>query len=192
VRRKILRRRGVGFRLAFVGGFIVRVALEFRAWRFVRRRLIADLVVEMALTGEAQIFEMFARQMFAGQVFVGEMLARQMIQRGDIVKVFFVVQRERNFLAVPMCRVQCFAGQQFYGGSDRRRRLRGACRNIVGVAVVVVLEIFKNVADIQKSVAIEANFDERRLHSGKNAGDFSFVDAAYEGELFFALDVNLD
>ncbi len=61
-----------------------------------------------------------------------------------------------------------------------------------GVAVIVIFEIFENVADVKESIAIEANFHERRLHSGKDAGDFTFVDAADEGELFFALDVNLD
>jgi len=58
------------------------------------------------------------------------------------------------------------------------------------VVVIVILEIFENVADVQEGVAIQTNVHESRLHSRKDAGDFAFVDAADEGELFFALDVN--
>ena len=60
------------------------------------------------------------------------------------------------------------------------------------MSVIVIFEIFENVADVQEGVAIETNFDESRLHSGEDAGDFTFVDAADEGEFFFALDVNFD
>src|SRR5271168_2288104 len=130
--------------------------------------------------------------MLAGQMLIGEMLARQMIQRRDIMKMFFIVQRKRNFFVLPVRRMQYFARQQFDGGYGWRRRLRRAYRNIVCVPVIVIFQILENVADVQKSVAIEANFDERGLHSGKDASDFTFVDAADEGELFFALDVNLD
>jgi hypothetical protein len=62
----------------------------------------------------------------------------------------------------------------------------------VRVAVIVVLKIFENVADVEESIAIEADVHERRLHAGKNASDSAFVDATDEGELFFALDVNFD
>ncbi len=60
------------------------------------------------------------------------------------------------------------------------------------MSVIVVFEIFENVADVQEGVAIETNFDESGLHSREDAGDFTFVDAADEGEFFFALDVNFD
>jgi hypothetical protein len=91
------------------------------------------------------------------------------------------------------------AGERFTGEHfddvGRRRRRKGRSRGGgvgVRVAVVVVLEIFENIADVKESIAIEADIDERRLHAGKNAGDFAFVDATDEGELFFALDVNFD
>jgi hypothetical protein len=58
--------------------------------------------------------------------------------------------------------------------------------------VIVILEIFENVADVEEGIAIEADIDERGLHAGEDAGNFAFVDAADEGELFFALDVNFD
>jgi hypothetical protein len=60
------------------------------------------------------------------------------------------------------------------------------------LTVIVVLEIFENVADVEESIAIEADVNESRLHAREDAGDFAFVDAADEGELFFALDVNFD
>jgi len=62
----------------------------------------------------------------------------------------------------------------------------------VRVPVIVVFEVFENVADVQEGVAIKANVHESGLHAGEDAGDFSFVDAADEGEFFFALDVNFD
>jgi hypothetical protein len=62
----------------------------------------------------------------------------------------------------------------------------------VRVAVIVVLKIFENVADVEESIAIEADVHERRLHAWKDASDSAFVDATDEGELFFALDVNFD
>jgi hypothetical protein len=58
--------------------------------------------------------------------------------------------------------------------------------------VIVVFEIFKDVANVEESIAIEADIYESGLHSGEDAGDSAFVDAANEGELFFALDVNFD
>jgi hypothetical protein len=58
--------------------------------------------------------------------------------------------------------------------------------------VIVILKIFENVADVKEGIAIEADIDESGLHAGEDAGDFAFVDAADEGELFFALDVNFD
>jgi hypothetical protein len=60
------------------------------------------------------------------------------------------------------------------------------------VPVVVILEIFEDVADVKKGIAIETDIDESGLHAGEDAGDSAFVDAADEGELFFALDVNFD
>ena len=60
------------------------------------------------------------------------------------------------------------------------------------IAVVIVFEIFEDVADVQEGIAVEADIDESGLHAGEDAGDSAFVNAADEGELFFALDVNFD
>jgi hypothetical protein len=57
---------------------------------------------------------------------------------------------------------------------------------------VVLFEVFENVTDVQEGIAIETDVHKGGLHAGKDAGDFSFVDAANEGEFFFALDVNFD
>lgn len=57
---------------------------------------------------------------------------------------------------------------------------------------LVVLEVFKNVADVEKRIAIQTDVHESGLHSGEDACDFSFIDAADEGEFFFPLDVNFD
>ena len=44
--------------------------------------------------------------------------------------------------------------------------------------VVVVFEIFEEVADVKEGVAIEADVHEGRLHAGKHARDAAFVDAS--------------
>jgi hypothetical protein len=58
--------------------------------------------------------------------------------------------------------------------------------------MVVVFEIFEDVADVKEGIAVEADIDESGLHAGEDAGDSAFVDATDEGELLFALDVNFD
>jgi hypothetical protein len=92
-----------------------------------------------------------------------------------------------------------FAWQDFDGRSRFTADLRSGCvtvaaglAGIVSVAMIVVVQIFKNITDIEEGVAVEANVHESRLHTGKDAGDFTFIDAADEGEFFLALDVNLD
>jgi hypothetical protein len=62
----------------------------------------------------------------------------------------------------------------------------------VRLDVIVVLEIFENVADVQKRVAVQADVHESGLHAREDAGDFSFVDTADERKFLFPLDVNLD
>jgi len=74
----------------------------------------------------------------------------------------------------------------------RRRRGHGGLRQLVRMTVIVVFEVFENVADVEESIAVEANVHESGLHAGEDAGDFSFVDAADEREFFFPLDVNFD
>jgi hypothetical protein len=60
------------------------------------------------------------------------------------------------------------------------------------MAVVIVFKIFKDVADVEESIAVEADINESGLHAGEDAGDSAFIYTADEGELFFALDVNFD
>jgi hypothetical protein len=88
---------------------------------------------------------------------------------------------------------QCFAGKQL-DNVGRRRRINWGSGGGIGmsVAVVVVFEILENVADVKESIAVEADVNESGLHAGEDAGNTAFIDAADEGELFFALDVNFD
>jgi hypothetical protein len=60
------------------------------------------------------------------------------------------------------------------------------------VTMIVVFEVFEDIADIQKGVAVQADVDESRLHARENASNLAFVDAADERELFFTLDVDFD
>ena len=57
------------------------------------------------------------------------------------------------------------------------RRMRGLRRLIVRRDVVEPFNFFQEVADVQEGVAIQADFDERRLHTGKHARDLALVDA---------------
>jgi hypothetical protein len=63
---------------------------------------------------------------------------------------------------------------------------------LMAVTMIVVFKIFEDVTNVEEGVTVETDVDESRLHTRKDAGDFTFVDAADEGEFFFALDVNLD
>jgi hypothetical protein len=162
-RREILRRRGVGFRLTLFRSF---------GMRFVVRDRLGIAFVFLVLIGSV------------------DMLARIMRFVLFVVSVVIV-----NFFGVHFVETsglrQRFAREQFHrmrGHSDRRRRGVG----FVPMTVVVIFQVFEYVADVEEGVAIEANIDERRLHSRKDAGDFAFVDAANKREFFFALDVNLD
>lgn len=74
----------------------------------------------------------------------------------------------------------------------RRIRRRGSGLIGVRVAVIIILEIFEDIADVEEGIAIETDVHESGLHAGKDAGDSAFVDAADESEFFFALDVNFD
>ena len=44
-----------------------------------------------------------------------------------------------------------------------------------GCDVIVFLEMFQKIADVQEGVAIEADVNEGRLHTRKNSGDAAFV-----------------
>jgi len=86
-----------------------------------------------------------------------------------------------------------FAGKQFDDVGRGRRKRRRSCGCVrVRMAVIIVFQIFEHVADVEECIAIEADVNESGLHAGEDAGDSAFVDAANEGELFFALDVNFD
>jgi len=98
----------------------------------------------------------------------------------------------RLFLVLPGAG-QRFAREQLdLGVRGRRQRRRQPLRLLVRLSVIVVLQVFEDVAYVEESVAIKPNVHEGRLHAGEDAGDFTFVDAADEREFFFALDVNFD
>ena len=75
------------------------------------------------------------------------------------------------------------------GWRNRRGYLR---RGAMIVIVVIIFEIFEDVAHVEEGVAIQADINERRLHARKHASHSAFVDAADQRELFFALDINFD
>jgi len=167
VRRKILRRGSVRIGLAFVRGFRVRLLLRGRL-RF--------------------LVTFFQALAFGGLRFVmRSMLLIHVMIFGRVVLLplrLVVVSRGAS---------QRFTRQDFHRRAYGSRQGWGrALRLLVRMYGIVVFEVFKDVADVQERIAIETDVHEGGLHAGKDAGDFSFVDAADQRELFLALDVDLD
>jgi hypothetical protein len=85
-----------------------------------------------------------------------------------------------------------FAWQYFGMYRDGNLWRRCGVRLGVPMAVIVILKIFENVADVQEGVAVKPDVHESGLHARKHPRDPAFVDTADQRELFFALDVNFD
>ena len=86
------------------------------------------------------------------------------------------------------------AGQRFARKLDvfsgDRFCLRDGRQLFVAMPMIIIFEIFENIADVQEGVAVQADIHECRLHTGQNAGNSAFIDAADKREFFFALDIN--
>jgi hypothetical protein len=167
MRREVLWRGSVGIRLAFLYCFGV---LIFH--RSGRNRVVMFL-------------EMLA---FNGGHFIvgGVLLIHSM---GFIVMEHFVVRVSVMFGRPGQGLTWKYLDRGTIRGGQRRY---GSLRLLVRMPVIVIFEIFENVADVQESVAVETDVHEGGLHTGEDAGDFSFVDAADESEFLLALDVNFD
>jgi hypothetical protein len=74
----------------------------------------------------------------------------------------------------------------------RYRGVTVSLARFMAVTMIVVFKIFEDVTDIEEGVSVETDVHESRLHTGKDACDFAFVDASDEGEFLFALDVDFD
>jgi hypothetical protein len=176
VGRKILRSGSVRIGLALFG--VMSIVVHFGsmgAESFVGTGLVfynaGVLIVRERIVMRILVVRWFVRGFFAVN-FVG--------------MLFFLLMRGRGV-------AQRFAGKQFDNIGRRRRERRRSCGCVrMRVAVIVIFQIFENIADVEKSIAIEADVNESGLHAGEDAGDSAFVDAANEGELFFALDINFD
>ena len=108
------------------------------------------------------------------------------------VAIFLARLVQRNCLFVDGARGEVFARQRFDQRAARGCGNRGRGDVTVGMSVIVVFEVFENVADVEEGVAVQADVDESRLHARKDARYFSLVDAADKRELLFALNVDLD
>jgi hypothetical protein len=163
---KILRRRSVGFRLTLIG--------------------VGNLGILMLL-GSGRSGGFFAFAEFRGAI----LLLRGLIGR-SVIGVRLIEMRV--FVTAGSC--EGFTGQQFDGGGHvstgdgGERRVTGSMGVIM--TMIVVFEVFEDIADIEKGVAIQADVDESRLHAWEDASNLTFVDAADERELFFPLDVDFD
>jgi hypothetical protein len=167
VRRKILRRGSVRIGLTFVRGLWV-------------------LFVE---GGRLRILVMLFQVISLG----GVRFVMRDVRFVQVMNFFALGRLLQSLIVEPGGVGQRLARQDFHRRTDRRRQGRGGTlRLLMRMHRVVVFQVFENVANVQKRVAVEADIHESRLHAGKDAGDFSFIDAADQRELFFALDVNFD
>lgn len=182
MRRKILRRRGVRFRLALFE-FVVR----FDFFRFAAAVVGAEYVALVDdIADVVVLIVMHVVVMLVAVLFVMSFDVSFVV----LAVMFFVLLRLKSVvLAAP---ANCFAGQNFSG--NRRGGLRRcmAVRVPVPMAVIVVLKIFENVANVQEGVAVEADIDERGLHTGEHPSNAALVDATDQREFLFALDINFD
>jgi hypothetical protein len=91
---------------------------------------------------------------------------------------------------------QRFARQQFDRGRDVPAgdgRQGGVARDVSEVVtMIVVFEVFEDIADVEERVAIQADVDKSRLHAREDASDFALVYAADECELFLTLNIDFD
>jgi hypothetical protein len=55
---------------------------------------------------------------------------------------------------------------------------------------IVLLAVLKKIGHVKKRIALQSNVHESGLHSGKDARNTAFVNAAREGIFFFTLVVN--
>ena len=159
IRRKILRRRCIRFRLPFV--HLVALAGAFSSPEVLAalfRRCVSFFVPCVLFA----VLVLFVR----------------------------LVQRDRLFMNRP--RGEQFSRQRFDQSVVLAARNRGRWRVPVAVPVVIVFEILEDVAHVEKRVPVQADVHESGLHARQNARHFSFVDAADERELFFALNVDFD
>jgi hypothetical protein len=62
----------------------------------------------------------------------------------------------------------------------------------VGRNLVEVLRVFQlhKIGDVKERVALQANVNKSGLHSGKNAGDASFVNRTCQGVFVLAFEVD--
>src|ERR1700685_836126 len=189
VRSEILWRRCVRFRLALLE-FVVRFEIAVRVTRLGAQLVaglddVADVVVLMVVA-------MFVVVMFFA-VRLGTSIGVSFVVFLPImllVGMFFVLVGFGTLALVAL--TNRFARQSFGTRGRGLLRRRRAVGITLPMAVIVVFEIFENVADVQEGIAVEADIDEGALHTGEDASDAAFVDAADQRELFFALDINFD
>jgi hypothetical protein len=119
-----------------------------------------------------------------------------LVLRGLIGRRVIGVRLVEMRVVVTAGRCEGFTGQQFDAGGRASASDGGARRVSRGMGVIVtmivVFEVFEDIADVEKGVAIQADVDESRLHAWENASNLAFVDAADERELFFTLNVDFD
>jgi hypothetical protein len=165
-RSEILGSRGIGIRLALLPFGNSRVPAGF----FAARRI-------HCVAGFHRVIRLGAVILFA---------TRPLLVASAVFR-FFV----QAHLFMHPCSRQRFPRQNFDGRFTLGRQ-RGHRRVSVRLTVIVILEVFEDVADVQERVAIQADIHECRLHARQNPRDFSLVNAAHERELFLTLNVDLD
>jgi len=60
-----------------------------------------------------------------------------------------------------------------------------------GLDLAVFVLRLDEVGDVKERVAFQADLDESRLHAGKHARHFAFIDGSSEGVFVLAFKINL-
>jgi hypothetical protein len=117
------------------------------------------------------------------------------VVRGGREAVKVLLGFSENFFVYRLrCRGLVRVGDIFSGKFNDRRAAAialGECRRgFVSLAVIIIFQVFENVADVQEGITIQADIDEGRLHAREDASDAALIDTADERKFFFALDIN--
>jgi hypothetical protein len=162
LRRKVLRRRFVRIGLTLI--------LELlRAFRYARLNVFARCVNFLDVRANFSIFRVGMPVSVRGRCGLAD--AAKRFSRKNVNRLLAAFCRRRCGVLVAMIIVTMA---------------------VIVMTMVIAFEILENVADIEKSITVEADVHESGLHARQHACDFSFIDTADEGELFFALDVDFD
>lgn len=177
---------------------VSRPAVSANSWRIISCRVVTGSKVLRCRSVRFRLALLYLGNFrpIARSFIVSFAVALTMIQAvalfAQMTLVAWRVIQMQNLLVYACRSPQRLAWKHF----DRRHTaaaVQRSCRNRrFSVSVIVIFQIFENVADVQEGVSIQADVHECGLHSWQDSRYFSFVDAADERKFLLALNVDFD